>query len=229
MPKEDEYDDEGYGEEGDEEYDDGVSMEEVDKLIGNVRSLESKNADLNRVVSGLNTEKKDANFLHLQISTEEMLVKLENFYRGLRKTMVDGEIKWVAPQNKDLVTFNEHGVTSMMEIVSKYIDRNTILSDYREERIYEIIGDLGDDLTLFLLCNYQQMGMDTYFKKTKFRLIITTTLHIIESAYRRALRARTLEEVNQSKVVGQFGDNRGPMHSGAPPRRPSFMERMVNR
>ena len=47
------------------------------------------------------------------------------------------------------------------------------------------------------------MGMDTYFKKTKFRVIIITTLHIIESTYRRAIRGRTSEDINQSRIVTQ--------------------------
>ena len=93
----------------------------------------------------------------------------------------------------------------MMEIITKYIDKNTILSFYNQDRIYEVMGDIGDDLILFILCNYKKIGMDTNFKKTKFRLIVTTTTHIIESAYRRALFGRTMEEINQAKVVGQFG------------------------
>lgn len=189
-----------------EEYSDEIGEEQLDALINRANSAEAKNIELTRALGGMGQENKDKNFLHLQISTKDMLEKLEHFYRGdIPKEDENGNIDWSEQTNKELVTFNEFGVSSLMEHVTKYINQNTILSLYSSERIYEIMADIGEDLTLFLQCNYQQMGMDTYFKKTKFRMIISTTLHIIESTYRRAIMGRTLEEVNQSKVVSQFG------------------------
>jgi hypothetical protein len=182
--------------------DDSITEEDINNLINRANNAESRTAQLSKAMNSMSNEKKEGNFLHLQISTDEMLNKLEHFYRG---DVYEKEV-WKPQKDKLLITFNEYGVTSLMEVVTKYIDRNTILSSYPEERIYEILGDLGDELVLFILCNYVQLGMDTYFKKTKFRIIITTTLHIIESTYRRALRGKTIEEVNQSRVIGQFGD-----------------------
>lgn len=190
-----------------EEFNDDVSEADIDALIQRTQDAEAKNMQLSRAMNSIETQKKEGNFLHLQISTQEMLDKLEHFYKGDVKVDNENGTSWETQKNKDLVTFNEYGATSIMEIVTKYIDRNTILSDYSEQRIYEILGDIGDELTLFILCNYEKIGMDTYFKKTKFRIIVITTLHIIESTYRRALRGKTLEEMNQSRVVGQFGDS----------------------
>ncbi len=199
MPEE--YETEDVGEE------DTISEEDIDRLIERTEKAEASNLNLTRTISSIQDERKDINILHLQISTEEMLAKLEHFYRGdVLGTDNEGAPEWKAQKNPDLITFNEFGVTSLMEIVTKYIDRNTILSYYSENRIYEILGDLGDELVLFMVCNYQKLGMDTYFKKTKFRIIITTTLHIIESTYRRAIRGKTIEEINQSKIIGQFGE-----------------------
>lgn len=187
------------------EYQDEISEDAINELITRVNTAEAKSAQLSRTISSMDP-KKEGNFLHLQISTEAMLEKLEHFYRGDLLKTEKGRTFWEPQNDLDLVTFNEYGVTSLMEIVTKYIDRNTILSNYNEERIYEIMGDLGDELTLFILCNYRQLGMNTHFKKTKFRMIIVTTLHIIESTYRRAIRGKTIEELNQSRVIGQFGD-----------------------
>lgn len=196
-------------------------------MLAKMAESETRNIGLTQQLGSMSQGQKDGNFLHLQISTEEMLDKLEHFYKGDYKAVVSGNIIWKKQTNSELITFNEFGVTSMMEIISKYVDKNTILSDYGEKRIYEIIGELGDELVLFLLCNYEKMGMDTYFKKTKFRLIVVTTLNVIETTYRRALRARTLEEVNQTKVVSQFGE-RQPQQP-IPQRRENFLGRMMNR
>lgn len=201
-----EYDEEG--EEGEEsEYaEDEVGEDQLNKILKNQGVIEDKLR--NFTPSSRDGGGRDSNFLHVQISTNELLTKLENFYRGrVEGTDAAGNRVWVESKDDDLKTFNEFGVASMMEIVSRYIDKNTTLSSYREERIYEIIGDLGDDLVLFVLSNYKKMGMNTYGKKTKFRLLITTTCHIIESAYRRALHGETLKKLNESKAIHQFENN----------------------
>ena len=186
---------------------DTINEEEIDALIARTNAAESKNVELTQALGSLNSSKKDENFLHHQISTNEMLEKLEHFYKGdFQGIDKEGNTVWLKQKNKELITFNEFGVTSLMEIITKYIDKNTMLSYYDSQRIYEILADVGEDSVLFLLCNYEKIGMDTHFKKTKFRLIITTTLHIIESTYRRALNGRTMEEINQSKVVSQFSN-----------------------
>ena len=91
----------------------------------------------------------------------------------------------------------------MMEIVSKYIDKNTTLSYYSEMRIYEIIADLGDEIILFVLANYEKMGMNDKVRKTKYRLLVVTTVHMIESTYRKAISGKTIEEINQSRIISQ--------------------------
>lgn len=192
-----------------EQQEEGYSEDEilnVDELINRVNRAEGDNAKLTQMVNSMGGERRDENFLHHQISTDEILEKLEHFYKGdYTGYDEDGNKIWKKQEDPEMRTFNNFGVTGMMEILTRYIDRGTILSNYSEQRIYEIISDIGDDLILFMECNYLKMGMDTYYKKTKFRLIITTTTHIIENTYRRAINAETLTDLNQSRVVGQFG------------------------
>ncbi len=212
------------------EYDD-VSADGISGMVNEAVQGDYKNAQTASYLNNIASQKNKDNFLHHQLATEEMLEKLEHYYRGdVMGPDDNGDIIWKEQTDKDLVTLNEFGVTSFMEIITKYIDKNTILSNYKEQRIYEIMGDIGDEMTLFLLCNYEKMGMDTYFKKTKFRLLITTTLHMIESTYRRALHGNTMEEINQSKVVGQFGmGNNQNLNSPMTPKRPNFMQRIIGR
>jgi hypothetical protein len=190
------------------EYEDSISEEDIQDLVNRAQNAESQNAKLNQAINSVEMERKDGNFLHYQVSTDELVKKLEHFYRGDYQDYNEhGERVWKKQDDTELVTFNDFGVTSIMEIISKYIDKNTSLSNYTEQRIYEIISDIGDELILLILCNYEKMGMDTYYKKTKFRMIVTTTTHMIESTYRKAIGGKTLQEVNQSRVVGQFGDS----------------------
>ncbi len=194
-----------------EDFNDEINSDDISELVNRTRKAEARNAELSGALSGVTNSKKDDNFLHHQLNTDEMLEKLEHFYRGdFQGTDKNGDIVWKKQTNKDLITFNDFGVTSIMEIITKYIDKNTILSYYTSERIYEIMADIGEDLVLFLLCNYEKIGMNTYFKKTKFRLIVTTTLHVIESSYRRSIGGKTMMEINQSRVISQFGNPIAP-------------------
>lgn len=194
-----------------EEFNDEITEDDLTDLINRTNKAESKVVELSTALSSVQQSSRDDNFLHHQVSTEKMIEQLEHFYAGdFRGVDGEGNEVWKKQKNKELITFNEFGVTSLMEIITKYIDKNTILSKYNQERIYEILGQLGDELVLFILCNYEKIGMDTHFKKTKFRLIVVTTLHTIESTYRRSIGGTTLEELNQSKVVGQFGKVTSP-------------------
>lgn len=209
-----------------EEYQDQITQEDIDGLVNRANKSDAENTNLRNTINAMDSDKRDGNFLHHQISTEEILDKLEHFYRGDYQGYEDGDLVWKKQTNQELVTFNDFGVTSIMEIVTKYIDKNTILSDYTEERIYEILAEVGLELILFMLCNYEKMGMNTHFKKTKFRLIITTTTHLIESAYRRAKGGNTMREINQSRVVGQFGNPQAPLQGR--PKKEGFFNRVFN-
>ena len=176
----------------------------IDQLsVENQKITQEKNQAISNL-SAFSQANKETNIAQYQISTDELLERLERFFKGEYLGFNDdGEQVWKKPKDKDQIPLNSFGVSSLMEIVTKYIDKNTLLSYYSERRIFEIIGDLGEEMVMFILSNYEQMGMNTYFKKTKFRLIIVTTLHMIESTYRRSLGGKTIEEINQSRIIMQ--------------------------
>ena len=185
-------------------------MEEVD-TEGYIGQLENENKELRGKytqaitdVSTLGSASKQENLIQYQIENIELLDKLEHFYKGEYLGILNnGDTGWVKPTDTTQIPLNDFGVSAMMEIVSKYIDKNTTLSYYSEMRIYEIMADLGDEVILFVLSNYEKMGMSDKYRKTKFRLLVVTTLHMIESTYRKAIGGKTIEEINQSRIITQ--------------------------
>lgn len=185
--------------------------------------LRSKNLEMNSALSASTYKgNEDNNLIQYQIETGEMLEKIEHFLKGERlATDEDGSEGWTGPKktiqveledgtieerevlNETLVLFNEYGVNSIMSIIGNYIDKNTILSFYDEMRINEILADLAEELAKFIYCNYEKMGMDTEFKKTRFPLSVLTIIHAIESAYRRAMKGKTFEDINSSRIYTQ--------------------------
>jgi len=180
----------------------------IKELENKNREVQGKNVGLSADMSSMASASRSDNLITYQIENSDLLEKLEHFYRGeyigtIKGGPNEGEKDWIAPEDPSQVPFNEFGVSAMMEIVSKYIDKNTTLSYYSEMRIYEIMADLGDELVLYVLSNYEAMGMSDKFRKTKFRLLIVTTLHMIESTYRKAISGKTIEEINQSRIITQ--------------------------
>ena len=210
-------------------------MEGDDFLKGLQEDLDNekqKNCSLNTALSTPTYQgQENANSIEFQIDTGEMLGKIEHFLRGeFIKQDKEGNEYWAKPMTKllgendkvilgedgkpvevddtTLILFNDYGVNAILSIIGNYIDKNTILSFYDEMRINEILADLGEELANFIYCNYERMGMDTNFKKTRFQLTVLTIIHAIESTYRRSLRGKTMEDLNSSKIFTQL-DNLG--------------------
>ena len=200
-----------------------------------LKKLQAENVELRERNAQVNTAnmtqsayqgQEDPNLIQYQVETGEMLGKIEHFLRGeYVKQDAEGNEYWAKPVktiavkekgkekfieviDDDLILLNEYGVNSILTIIGSYIDKNTILSYYDEMRINEILADLGDELANFVFCNYEKMGMDTEFKKTRFQLMVITILHSIESTYRRSIRGKTMEDINTSKILTQ-SDNIG--------------------
>lgn len=120
-------------------------------------------------------------------------------------------------QDNARINLNEYGVQEVMNILSLYITKETFLSWYKEDRIYEIMGDLGNQLNRFFLINSKAIGLDTEYKKTKYPLIIVTLVHAVENAYRRALLGNENKGTREGILVTQHqGVGQQPYMGGMP-------------
>jgi hypothetical protein len=157
--------------------------------------------------------KDDPNMISAQVDPTETLIKMEHYLRADVPTIdKKGNRIYIEQTEEDLKLLNEYGICRIMNILSGYICKENLLSYYLdEERIYEIVADLGDNLRLFFLCNYDKMGLNTAYKKSCFVLIVKNILDLTESTYRRALHAKQLEEINTGRIVNQTT----PLSSGS--------------
>ncbi len=185
----------------------------IDQLQEELKNQESKNNDLNSVISQSNfNNSTDENLIFFQLRSDDILEKIEHFFKGdIIKEDADGSVYYAKQTNEDLIILNEYGVNSMMQILGNYVNRNTSLSFYDEERINEILADVGDEISDFLLHNYEKMGLTTEFKKSRYKLLVLNTIHIIESTYRRAISGRESTQINSTQIYSQV-DNIGSMN-----------------
>ena len=207
------------GEEELEGFDESI----FDQVSEENKALRNKNLDLTSSMVGSNfNSAEEPTLIHYQLETEKILERIEHFLRGDKIKVRDGDVYYETPKDKKLINFNEYGVAELMRIISMYVTKETFLSNYEEERINEILADLGDALADFLYCNYENMGMDTKFKQTKFTLIVLNILHTIESCYRRALGGEEMKGLRQRAIVTQhspMGNQMGGMGGIGPIRK----------
>ena len=191
-------------EEDEKQYFEGLAQETED--------LKAKNTQLQTALAGSQFQsQEDKNLIEFQLDTNEMISKIEHFLKGdYVETDDEGNEVWKIQEDSDLILFNKYGVNSILLIIGNYIDKNTMLSNYDELRINEILADLAEELAKFIYCNYERMGMDTEFKKTRFELTVITIIHSIESAYRRAINGNTSRDLNSSRIFTQ-SDVRSPI------------------
>ena len=172
-----------------------------------------------------NDEKDDQNWELLSIikgkgkEAEEIIIEdnyktflLEELKKGLKekkKTFIPKGHATKDTLDKSRVNLNEYGIAEIMNTLSMYINKETFLSFYKEERINEIMADIGDKLNEFLYINGKLMGLDTEFKKTKYPLMMVTILHSIESSYRRALLGNENRGTREGILITQHQPQQG--------------------
>lgn len=97
------------------------------------------------------------NLIQWQLELDSICERIEHMLRGDKPTYVNGSIVWKTPEDFKSAIFNEFGVAELMRIISIYINRNTILSFYREETIKEKVYDLGMEITDLIYLKYEEM------------------------------------------------------------------------
>ena len=130
----------------------------IEDLYSEAENLRRKNNELQQALATSSFQsREDGNLIQFQLDTGEMLSRLEHFLKGDYLTIdADGNEIYKEQEDEDLILFNDYGVNSIMAIIGSYMDRNTLLSYYDVERVNEILGDLGDELAIFIYCNYEK-------------------------------------------------------------------------
>lgn len=155
--------------------------------------------------------KQDENLIRWQLELNDILERAEHVLRGDVVTFKGGQLIWSANPHPQSNALNEFGVQLIMKVISNYINRNTILSDYTNEEINYKVYDFGREINNLVFMKYEKMGMDTEEKRKEYPMLIREMVDIVHSAYKRALMGgerRSLREmisVSQSHQTAGYG------------------------
>lgn len=157
---------------------------------------------------------EDKNMVEIEVEENYHDSLMSNLMKGLESKAKKKKIKRLGMASKEIPdedrkNLNSYGVQEVMNILSMYITKETFLSFYKEDRIYEIVGDLGDALNKFFLINSKAIGLDTEYKKTKYPMMVINILHSVENAYRRALMGNENKGTREGIIVTQHQNPSG--------------------
>lgn len=187
-----------------------------------MKALEDANQPNSPIENGMSAQayqkiqSQEDNLIVWQLELDNILERIEHLLRGdVLKRDEHGNYDFQVPEDKNLIILNDYGVQMIMNFISFYLNRNTILSNYKEERIYEILFDLGYELSDMVYINYEKMGLDTVEKRSRSSPLIMNILHMLESSYNRALHGEERDSLRKARIVTQHqplsqdGNNNG--------------------
>jgi len=151
----------------------------------------------------------DENLIRWQLELDSILERIEHMLRGDRPKTENGSIIWRTPDKEEEKIFNEFGVAEIMRVLCNYVNRNTILSNYREEVINAKMLDLGNELADLIFLKYEDMGLNTLSKRKLYPIIVREMVDVVHSSYLRALHGGERESLREARTVNQTDQGGG--------------------
>lgn len=143
------------------------------------------------------------NLIKWQLELDNILERCEHILRGDKLVFRDGNIIWQSNEDMKDNILNEYGVSEVMRILSMYLNRNTILSDYSDEEIRAKVLDFGRELNDLFFMKYEEMGLTTLEKRKNYPMLIREMVDIVHSAYKRALHGGEKRSLREARSIHQ--------------------------
>jgi len=143
------------------------------------------------------------NLIKWQLELDSILERVEHMLRGDKPRFVNGNLIFLPATDDKEKILNDFGVAELMRILSMYLNRNTILSNYDEETINFKVFDFGNEVSDLFYLKYEDMGLNTLEKRKLYPIIIRELVDSVHSAYLRALHGGERQSLHEQRSVSQ--------------------------
>ena len=155
----------------------------------------------------------DDNLIKWQLELNDILERAEHILREDIPEFKNGNIQWKINPDKKRRIFNDYGVKEIMRILSMYVNRNTILSDYEPKEIKDIVFDFGIELNNLIFMKYENFGLTDLEKRKNYPMLVRQIVDMIHSTYNRAKYGREKTSLRTARQIQQT-ENVSPFSSG---------------
>tara|TARA_R110000787_G_scaffold199647_1_gene310727 strand:- start:1607 stop:2305 length:699 start_codon:yes stop_codon:yes gene_type:complete len=214
----------------------GEIAEYIEGMQSKLEESQQREKELGHALHGqmglLDGEGND-NLIKFQLDLKEDMDRLYHLLRGDKLGYdEEGNMAYLPQTDPDLIPFSEFGVQLIMNVMSFYLNRNTLLSNYDLKTINWKVYDFGIEMSDLIFNKYEVM-MDTLKKGTDpkevrdhlkekiklYPMIIRELVDTVHSAYLRAYNGGERESLRTARTVTQsepIGSNYSPNRSIAP-------------
>lgn len=98
---------------------------------------------------------------------------------------------------------NEKGAQEVEKIIRNYLNKNILLSNYTQDQIYLRLSQFAHRIRRFIYLNYDEFGLDTYYKQKHFEMIVMNIVDTVDAAYHRALNGGERESLTTIRQIVQ--------------------------
>lgn len=158
------------------------------------------------------------NLIKWQLELDNILERCEHILRGDKLVFDNGSLIWKANENPKDNILNEYGVQEVVRILSMYLNRNTILSDYDDIEIKEKVLDFGRELNDLFFMKYEEMGLLGLEKRKNYPMLIREMVDIVHSSYKRALHGGEKRSLREARQITQSETLQGGQVQNQSPR-----------
>lgn len=201
-----------------------MNPEEVDHLRQLELAYRKEQADKINLqsaqASSILQASNDTNLIEWQLELDNIVESIGHMLRGHTLEFdVKGNMVYKESKDKEAQIFNDYGAQEILRVLTIYLNRNTILSNYDEQTINNKVYDLGIEIADLIYLKYEQMGMDTPEKRKLYMLIVREIIDTVHSTYLRALNGgereslRTARTVHQTDPIGRMNQYPNAMPS----------------
>ncbi len=120
-------------------------------------------------LSQLGQQVENPSIVKDQLSLGEELNNIHYLLKGYTREVNEDtkELEWTPPKNDDLKILSNYGIQFIMNAISWYINKNTLLSNYDEDTILAKMEDFANDLNDAVFMEYEKVFHYPSFEQCK--------------------------------------------------------------
>jgi len=142
-------------------------QKEIEVANANSQSMQIAQSQQNAMV-----DRQEMGMAKEQLNLDKEIQNIEHLLRGRVQKINDRGIKqWTEPEDKQMIILSEYGVQLIINTIKWYMNKNTLLSNYSEEVIYQKMEDFAGTLADAIFMEYENVFQYPSFDECKEILI----------------------------------------------------------
>jgi len=136
---------------------DEILLQQIQNEIDNAR-LNGDRANLNKQQLDTFLDKEEKNMVDSQLDLSDQITRIDYLLKGYSlQPDKDGNLIWTAPISEDMKVFSDYGIQLIMNTICFYLNKNTLLSNYKEEEIKQKMLEFTKELIWAVFMNYDKV------------------------------------------------------------------------